>query len=456
MQMKKIAIIGSLLVFVILVYGITNRHIFKHINHESNSDANKMERFLTYAEIERYRQSWEEKQDEIIFSYSTSLGAEIAERGNVHQLDYNFQMQIKNKNRHSNRWVNSDNLIKQYINNDWNLSALSDSIDTESLFRSYAINRDAHYRVKIIDEKISHIVFQEGYTKEVIRDIYVDMEQKEAIALLGIPDFQMNEYELIGYMFDEFYVFLIGEEKIKEITVYRREEIKETDLEELIQLWEKEGLEAIEALERVLPQYEYAFALSSAEVYGYETAGVIVRQDVDALRFELDLFEQYEDEEIIEIKNVDVVTINDYTHRDAVLDIEVYRIAIEKMLMDEQIGENINLGMSFQNVEHMIYSPDKKKACYYKGDTIDDNYPCLYLMDLSDKEFIVELLVDPFYKNIYWYDERFLVYIGRTCSFIYDLKDSKMIPLPEEMLNGYNEIKTINDEGVLLSIYEEI
>ncbi len=31
-----------------------------------------------------------------------------------------------------------------------------------------------------------------------------------------------------------------------------------------------------------------------------------------------------------------------------------------------------------------------------------------------------------------------------------------MIPLPEEMLNGYNEIKTINDEGVLLSIYEEI
>ncbi len=47
---KKIAIIGSLLVFVILVYGITNRHIFKHINHESNSDANKMERFLTYAE----------------------------------------------------------------------------------------------------------------------------------------------------------------------------------------------------------------------------------------------------------------------------------------------------------------------------------------------------------------------------------------------------------------------
>ncbi len=80
MQMKKIAIIGSLLVFVILVYGITNRHIFKHINHESNSDANKMERFLTYAEIERYRQSWEEKQDEIIFSYSTSLGAEIAER----------------------------------------------------------------------------------------------------------------------------------------------------------------------------------------------------------------------------------------------------------------------------------------------------------------------------------------------------------------------------------------
>jgi len=437
--MKKIRIVGSAVLAALLIYLITyndslDSSVYEYSYEEKEDSYTVLEpdNLITYSEIEAYRQSWEEKQDELVFSYSTSKAAEFTEHGNAHQLNYDYKIQVSNPNRLSNSWINENFLIGQCIENDWDVSSLSNVIDTEDLFRLYALNRDAHYRVKVLGERIHHIVYQEAYTKEVVRDVYLKMTQEEVREILGEPDFKVDDYELIGYLFDEFYIFLIGEDQVKEISIYRRDAIEYADLE------------------TILPHYEFSYGVSAAEVYGYETAGVIIRTDLYDLTLELDLFRQHGALELDTLTNMDLLTINNYTNRDAILDIEVYRILLEKMLMGEPMDEDVDLGMAFQNAENLKYSPDKEKASYYKSDTVDDNYPCIYVIDLSGNEFITELLVDPFYNKIYWHDERFLVYMGTTCSFIYDSDNNDVIPLPEELFGGEYAIKSINDEGIVI------
>ncbi len=435
--MRKIRIVGSVALTALLIYLITYNNPMDSSVYEDNDATIELNNLITYSEIEAYRQSWEEKQDELVFSYSTAKAAEFTEHGNAHQLDYDYKIQVSNPNRLSNSWINENFLIGQCIENDWDVSSLSNVIDTEDLFRLYALNRDAHYRVKVLGERIHHIVYQEAYTKEVVRDVYLKMTQEEVRDIFGEPDFKVGDYELIGYLFDKFYIFLIGEDQVKEISIYRRDAIDYADLETLMQLWTEQETALLDALEITLPHYEFSYGVSAAEVYGYETAGVIIRTDLYDLTLELDLFRQH-----------GALELDTLTNMDAILDIEVYRILIENMLMGESMDEGVDLGMAFQNAENLKYSPDKEKACYYKSDTVDDNYPCIYVIDLSKKEFIRELLVDPFYNKIYWHDERFLVYMGTTCSFIYDSDNNDVIPLPEELFGGEYAIKSIDDEGI--------
>lgn len=98
--------------------------------------------------------------------------------------------------------------LKSIIENNWKDDV---SLGTkETTFDNYDIYFDEGLEVRNIEGKIYNIVFTEKYENKIINNIKTSTTLNEIIEELGDPDFGGTSISLIGYKYDDFYIFFNG------------------------------------------------------------------------------------------------------------------------------------------------------------------------------------------------------------------------------------------------------
>lgn len=109
--------------------------------------------------------------------------------------------------------------LKSLVKNSW---SGTDFGTKESVFDNYDIYFDEGLEVRMIAGKVYNIVFTEKYKKNIIGNIKSNTNLEEIIEELGQPNFGGKSINLIGYKFEDYYIFFNG----KQASVYRNENIE--------------------------------------------------------------------------------------------------------------------------------------------------------------------------------------------------------------------------------------
>lgn len=155
--------------------------------------------------------------------------------------------------------VNSP-LLQDIIKNDWDTTKVNLG-SQESSLDEYEIYFDEGYRVKKRATTIFNIEFTDKYTEPVVNNIKVGTNFEEIQNQMGAPTFGGTEYDFIGYMSYNLYVFFWEDR----ISVYKVDSM--TDEQQFLTLFEKfrQDLDLrsfVNALTDMWPDYSY---------YAYDT-----------------------------------------------------------------------------------------------------------------------------------------------------------------------------------------
>lgn len=155
--------------------------------------------------------------------------------------------------------VNSP-LLQDIIKNDWDTTKVNLG-SQESTLDEYEIYFDEGYRVKKRATTIFNIEFTDKYTEPVVNNIKVGTSFEEIQNQMGTPAFGGTEYNFIGYMSYNLYVFFWKDR----ISVYKVDSM--TDEQQFLTLFEKfrQDLDLrsfVNALTDMWPDYNY---------YAYDT-----------------------------------------------------------------------------------------------------------------------------------------------------------------------------------------
>ena len=155
--------------------------------------------------------------------------------------------------------VNSP-LLQDIIKNDWDTTKVNLG-SQESSLDEYEIYFDEGYRVKKRATTIFNIEFTDKYTEPVVNNIKVGTSFEEIQNQMGTPAFGGTEYNFIGYMSYNLYVFFWEDR----ISVYKVDSM--TDEQQFLTLFEKfrQDLDLrsfVNALTDMWPDYSY---------YAYDT-----------------------------------------------------------------------------------------------------------------------------------------------------------------------------------------
>ena len=155
--------------------------------------------------------------------------------------------------------VNSP-LLQDIIKNDWDTTKVNLG-SQESSLDEYEIYFDEGYRVKKRATTIFNIEFTDKYTEPVVNNIKVGTSFEEIQNQMGTPAFGGTEYNFIGYMSYNLYVFFWKDR----ISVYKVDSM--TDEQQFLTLFEKfrQDLDLrsfVNELTNMWPDYSY---------YAYDT-----------------------------------------------------------------------------------------------------------------------------------------------------------------------------------------
>ena len=155
--------------------------------------------------------------------------------------------------------VNST-LLQDIIKNDWDTTKVNLG-SQESTLDEYEIYFDEGYRVKKRATTIFNIEFTDKYTEPVVNNIKVGTSFEEIQNQMGTPAFGGTEYNFIGYMSYNLYVFFWEDR----ISVYKVDSM--TDEQQFLTLFEKfrQDLDLrsfVNELTNMWPDYSY---------YAYDT-----------------------------------------------------------------------------------------------------------------------------------------------------------------------------------------
>ena len=110
------------------------------------------------------------------------------------------------------------NVIKNLIQNDWNISDVSLG-ERESTYRNFDVYFDEGIEAKTIAGKVFNIVFTKKYTKNIANGLNTSSTKNEVVRKLGNPEFELEKRDidideefdidpyLIGYKSEYFYIF---------------------------------------------------------------------------------------------------------------------------------------------------------------------------------------------------------------------------------------------------------
>lgn len=174
--------------------------------------------------------------------------------------------------------VNSP-LLQDIIKNDWDTTRVELG-SQESTLDEYEIYFDEGYRVKKRATTIFNIEFTDKYTEPVVNNIKVGTSFEEIQNQMGTPAFGGTEYNFIGYMSYNLYVFFWEDR----ISVYQVDSM--TDEQQFLTLFEKfrQDLDLrsfVNALTDMWPDYsEYAYDTDYLHLT-YILKGIEIKVNID-------------------------------------------------------------------------------------------------------------------------------------------------------------------------------
>lgn len=382
-----------------------------------------------------------------------AISQEASEHAAAHKLDGTdtvYQYQIDNEE--IGKRIKETSILGQLIDSKWSFERNQSLFTTDTEMYRYYYNNDLeNIRYKIFNDKISHVVFKKEYQNEILTDISLNSSKAEIIAMLGTPNYEDAENSIIGYKNAKFYIFFYGESELDEISIYRRDSITAEEIEALlIQHKETNGSDFFTLLQQHLPSYDFITGISGNDFIGYEAAGLILNYSEADDRIILHLYGEACEMDLPNLLDsaTEVVLHDD---SDAVFDLERYRILVEQFIKGTKLHEKYSLGMAFDSyVDRFLLSPDTKKGLYIKSETIDDNYSCIYITDLTNDHVHKELPVDAKKSDIYWVDSRYIACMGEEASYLYDLKEDKKLSLPNTIDGSAYKIERITEAGIVV------
>lgn len=174
--------------------------------------------------------------------------------------------------------VNSP-LLQDIIKNDWDTTRVELG-SQESTLDEYEIYFDEGYRVKKRATTIFNIEFTDKYTEPVVNNIKVGTSFEEIQNQMGTPAFGGTEYNFIGYMSYNLYVFFWEDR----ISVYQVDSM--TDEQQFLTLFQKfrQDLDLksfVNALTDMWPDYsEYAYDTDYLHLT-YILKGIEIKVNID-------------------------------------------------------------------------------------------------------------------------------------------------------------------------------
>lgn len=118
--------------------------------------------------------------------------------------------------------IESSNL-KELIDTNW---TITENFENEDEYITYA----AGYKIKIIDNKVFNIVYNDNYDESVVSGIKPSETFDKVKETLGEPAFVNSSNTIIGYKTDDFYIFFTEED----ISIYRVDKVEDNVLSEAI------------------------------------------------------------------------------------------------------------------------------------------------------------------------------------------------------------------------------
>ena len=378
--------------------------------------------------------------------------------------------------------VNSP-LLQDIIKNDWDTTKVNLG-SQESTLDEYEIYFDEGYRVKKRATTIFNIEFTDKYTEPVVNNIKVGTSFEEIQNQMGTPAFGGTEYNFIGYMSYNLYVFFF----FFRISVYKVDSM--TDEQQFLKLFEKfrQDLDLrsfVNELTNMWPDYSYYAYDTDYLQLTYILKGIDIKINIDMDNgvtfysnyngsYLQDLIQQKDNlPSYTYFNNDNLVYLNEYSKVRTALNRDYVISDFDKEKNLYEINRNRNIGE-----KQYIYEKYSNKYVVYRNYNNDNTYKISIISinedypDSEIKENIssylwlddIKLIYSIKNKGIYLYNsetrEKSTIIEGKDNFDIKDYENNKIYYDDKEMLyildsnlpQRYDSIIWLDSENLAYSI----
>lgn len=406
---------------------------------QTNTDTNAGTKSITFEEINQNKAEWEEKYNQLVENnVSSSYTQEVSERLNALAFGNTNENGVIHENTSDLQLPSSEGLIDKLVENQWDAETLMSLLGIEdNFFRSYHTYFDKGVAVKVLNNRLSTVVLSTKYSENVIGDLNMKSTIADVTKTLGTPTFENADEEIIGYKTKDFYLFFVGNPTISEVAVYPRG--AEFIREQLVALADFSN--------EMMPMPDWEAGASALTVHGYDSQGIVVSKNEADQKVKIDCYRNFQGDSTLLDRGNQNIEVVEHAEQDSIFELEQYRVLLNKRLVGEQASD-ISLGMAFDREDSRVMSPNGTKVAFLKNATADDNYACVYVLDVTQTTANIEILVDPMNTQVSWVGEKYLVCKGNDVSFVMDLESKKVIPLPEKLFGKVFEIVKIEKDTI--------
>jgi hypothetical protein len=281
MRMKFFTLFILLIIPIILLSSCSkNNTLSNTIQSETASATETINKEVPISEIEKNKTDWQQAYDRIDSNYRSGENfPAYPEELNALQIKFkNSKMMNSNVVKDVEIQV-KDNLLRNLLENKWNIITLDQLLGkNDSTFRKYRIYFKQGIDVKILNNKISNILFNSRYKGSIMNEINMKSSKADVLSQLGQPNFENTDENLYGYKTDNFYIFFTGRNQISEVSVYRRDaNYDQTALVAAIKELEKskDSLEPFKnSLKEKWPDLDWYFGISAEFGMAYGSRGI--------------------------------------------------------------------------------------------------------------------------------------------------------------------------------------
>lgn len=320
------------------------------------------------------------------------------------------------------------------------------SSDNEYIFNLYS-------GLNAPEDKLYNIVFNNKYSEDILKDININSAKSYIIKKLGKPQFENLENQVIGYKTKYFYIFFIGDEKLREISVYKRDNnYDKAAIKKILIKAEKDksykGHQIVRDILTVWNDCDFHFWRRgvTGSYIGYLSQGVVVDGGETIIiknNFEGELTDSISfPNKIGNLKNFNNKLISFELDKDLVFEFELQRLQKQKKFEERaEKGEG-------------ILAPDgKRRAMVNDHEGGWDAGLIIYYVnrDGPDREIIFG-----FYGPKEWLSDRYLIleYAVTFTLFIYDILENKMVELNNNDSSAWQTLISAKEGKIVYQVDE--